>query len=132
MYSPFLGKSGDELCFLRARGRFKRVFDFAFRVRLLLATRSTLLGLVGRRWNWCRSAGARNIRTGVARLVANYPFPILLLTDVLLNLNRMLITIDVTLLFRNLMHMARTSGGQLWRSDRGGGLSLSGRGGCWI
>ena len=38
MYSPFLGKLGNELCFLRARGGFKRVFDFTFRVRLLLTT----------------------------------------------------------------------------------------------
>ena len=38
MHSPFLGKSGDELRSLRARGRFKRVLDFTFRVRLLLLT----------------------------------------------------------------------------------------------
>ena len=39
---------------------------------------------------------------GVARLLANYPIPILLLTDVLLNLNRMLIAIDVSFLLGNL------------------------------
>ena len=34
MYSPFLGKSGDELRLLGVRGGFKRVFDFTLRVRL--------------------------------------------------------------------------------------------------
>ena len=38
MYSPFLGKSGDEIRFLRARGRFKRVLDFTLGIRLLLLT----------------------------------------------------------------------------------------------
>ena len=38
MYSPFLGKLGNELYFLRVRGRFKRVLNFTFGVRLLLLT----------------------------------------------------------------------------------------------
>ena len=38
---------------------------------------------------------------GAARLLANYPIPILFLTDVLLNLNRMLITVDVTFFLRD-------------------------------
>ena len=38
MYSPFLGKSGDEFCLLRIGGRFKRVLNFTLRVRLLLLT----------------------------------------------------------------------------------------------
>ena len=38
MYSPFLGKSGDELCFIRIGSGFKRVLDFTFGVRLLLLT----------------------------------------------------------------------------------------------
>ena len=38
MYSPFLGKSGDELCFVRIGSRFKRVFDFTLGVGLLLFT----------------------------------------------------------------------------------------------
>ena len=37
MYSPFLGKLGDELL-LRIRGGFKRVLDFTLRVGLLLLT----------------------------------------------------------------------------------------------
>ena len=37
MYSPFLGKSGDELRF-GVRSGFKRVFDFALGIRLLLLT----------------------------------------------------------------------------------------------
>ena len=38
MYSPFLGKSGDELHLLGLRSGFKRVFDFTLGVRLLLLT----------------------------------------------------------------------------------------------
>ena len=38
MYSPFLGKSGDELCFIRIGSGLKRVFDFTFGVRLFLLT----------------------------------------------------------------------------------------------
>ena len=38
MHSPFLGKSGNELRLLGVRSGFKRVFDFALRVRLLLLT----------------------------------------------------------------------------------------------
>ena len=38
MYSPFLGKLGDKLCFLRVRGRLKRVLNFTFGVGLLLLT----------------------------------------------------------------------------------------------
>ena len=38
MHSPFLGKSGDKLNLLRARGGFKRVFNFALGVRLLFLT----------------------------------------------------------------------------------------------
>ena len=38
MHSPFLGKSGNKLSLLRVRGGFKRVFDFAFGVGLLLLT----------------------------------------------------------------------------------------------
>ena len=38
MYSPFLGKSGDELRFIRVGSGFKRVFDFTLGVRLLLFT----------------------------------------------------------------------------------------------
>ena len=64
-------------------------------------------------------------------MFANYPIPILLPTDVLLNLNGVLITIDITLLFRNLARTARTSGGRLRRSDRGRGLGLRCRGGRW-
>ena len=37
MYSPFLGKLGDELRF-GVRSGFKRVFDFTLGVRLLLTT----------------------------------------------------------------------------------------------
>ena len=130
MYSPFLGKSGDELC-LRARGGFERVFDFTLRVRLLLlTTKGTLLGLRRRRRNWRRCARARNIGSGVAGLLTNYPIPILFLTDVLLNLNWVFVTVDVTLLLGNLMHIPRMSSGWLQRSDRGRGLSLNGRGGC--
>ena len=39
MYSPFLGKSGNEFNLLSVRGGFKRVFDFTFGVRLLLTVR---------------------------------------------------------------------------------------------
>ena len=52
--------------------------------------------------------------------------------DILLNLNRMLIAVYITLLLGNFTRMPRTSDGQLWRSDRGRGFSLSGRGGRWI
>ena len=38
MYSPFLGKSGNELRLLRIGGGFKRVLDFTFGVRLFLLT----------------------------------------------------------------------------------------------
>ena len=69
---------------------------------------------------------------GAAGLLADYPIPILFPMDVLLNLNRMLIAVDIALSLRNLMCMARMSGGWLRRSDRGGGLSLNGGGGRWI
>ena len=38
MYSPFLGKPGDELRFIRVGSGFKRVFDFTLGVGLLLLT----------------------------------------------------------------------------------------------
>ena len=60
------------------------------------------MGLVRRRWNRRSSARARNIGTGATGLFADYPIPILLPTDVFLNLNRVLITVDVTLLLWNL------------------------------
>ena len=47
-----------------------------------------------RRRNRRRSAWARNIGTGAAGLLADYPIPILLPTDVFLNLNGMLIAVD--------------------------------------
>ena len=84
-----------------------------------------------RRRNRRRSAGARNIGMGAAGLLANYPIPILLPMDVLLNLNGMLIAVDVTVLLRNLTRTPRTSGGWLRRSDRSRGLSLRGGGGRW-
>ena len=65
-------------------------------------------------------------------MLAYYPIPILLPTDVLLNLNRVLITVDITLLFWNLTRATRTSSGRLRRSDRGRGLSLRCRGGRWV
>ena len=60
----------------------------------------------------------------MARLLTNYPIPILLPMDVLLNLNGVLIAIDITLLLRDLMHTPRMSSRWLQRSDRGGGLGL--------
>ena len=71
------------------------------------------MGLVKRRGNQHRGARARNIGTGVAGLLADYPVPTLLLTDVLLNLNRVLIAIHIALLLRNPTHVPRSSGG-LW------------------
>ena len=38
MYSPFLGKSGDELRFIRIGSGFERVLDFTLGVRLFLLT----------------------------------------------------------------------------------------------
>ena len=64
-------------------------------------------------------------------MLANYPIPILLPTDVLLDLNRMLIAIDIVFLPRNLTRTTRTSGGRLRRGDRSRGLGLRCRGGRW-
>ena len=85
------------------------------------------MGLVRRERNWCWGAGARNIGLRAARLLTNYLIPILFPTDVLLNLNRMLVTIYVTLPFKNSVCTPWTSGGQLWRSNGSGSLSLNQR-----
>ena len=56
---------------------------------------------------------------GVSGLLTDYLVPILLLTDVLLNLNGVLIAVHIALLLRNLTRVPRSSGGLWWRSDRG-------------
>ena len=50
----------------------------------------------------------------MAGLLADYPIPILLPIDVLLNLNRVLVAINITLLLQNLMRAPRLSRG-LWQ-----------------
>ena len=90
------------------------------------------MGLVRRSRNQHRGARARNIGLRVARLLTNYLIPILFPMDVLLNLNRMLIAIDITLLFGNLMCTPGSSGGLRWRRSRGRGFSLNQRQGRWI
>ena len=128
MYSPLLGKSGNELNLLTAGGGFKRVLNFTLRVRLLLfTTQGTLLGLARKGKNWCMGAWARNIGLRVAGLLTDYPIPILFPMGVFLNLNRVLVTVHIALLLGNLMHVPRMFGGLQQRSDRGGRFSLNQR-----